>query len=133
MKKLIGLAAATLMLFGLSSAGLARPVASPAFSTSGNPAGSTVGPRVLTGGGSFTNNGTIKGGSSTAVTATGPGAISITNNGTITSSASGILTSDSSSSMIVNNGTISIENNVVSSSGSATAQIGTGIKQTTGP
>jgi hypothetical protein len=137
-KKLIGLATATLVLSALSFEGLARPVGSPskgspAFNTPGNPAGSTVGPQTLAGGGSYTNNGTINGGSSTAVTATGPGSVIITNNGTITSSTRGILTSDSSSSMIINNGTISVENNVFSSSGSANAQLGTGIGQTTGP
>jgi hypothetical protein len=104
------------------------PAYSPNVSSITIPSGTTVGPQTLPSGGSLINNGTIAGGSNTAITSFGPSPTSITNNGSITSSTGGIAASGGSSS-ITNNGSIDVQNSVNSSN----ATVGLGISQTTGP
>lgn len=132
MRTIIGAFVGVALLLG-GGAAEARPVRpasipSPAIV---NPAGSTVGPQTIPGG-TLVNQGTIAGGSSTAITSTGPAPVVIQNNGTITSSTSGILTTGSASSIINNAGTISIINSQTGT-GSVTATMGTGIRQSTKP
>jgi hypothetical protein len=138
MKPIVGLAACAAALLGLVTCVQAHPGGAGGMGQPMNvgvtiPSGMTVGPQNLPGGGSLVNNGTISGGSHTAVTATGPNPVTITNNGLVTSSTGGISTSGNSSSTIVNNGTITVGQTVTSTTGHATATGGTGISQTVGP
>ena len=137
MKIRLGLTACAVLLLGSalqtqahSPGGFAYPAGVSAVTV---PRGATVGPQNLPNGGSLVNNGTINGGSSTAVTAGGPNPVTITNNGSITSSTGGIATSGNSSSTVNNNGSITVGQTVTSTTGNASATVGTGISQRTGP
>lgn len=124
MKPLLGFAAAIALATGYPSAGIAGGSAVII------PHGATVGPQSISGPGttSFTNYGTINGGTHAGVTATGSPSPSITNNGTITSTTQGISVSGSSTATVVNNGTIS----ATSSSTNASAHA-IGINESSGP
>ncbi|MGB8363690.1 MAG: hypothetical protein ACLQUZ_12755 [Rhizomicrobium sp.] len=123
MKTLIGLAATAALVVGYSSAGVAG-------GTVTIPHGSTVGPQIISGPSTtaLINNGTIHGGTSPGVTATGSPSPTITNNGTITSNTVGVSVSGSSSSTVVNKGTIGVTNSTTDGSANAT-----GVSETSGP
>lgn len=123
MKALLGMAGA--LAIGWSSMCLAAGMGTVSI-----PRNTTVGPQTISGPGtrSFSNYGTINGGTDAGVTATGSPTPSVSNYGTITSSTTGISVSGSSSGTVVNSGTVSVTSS--SSTGSAHA---TGISESSGP
>ena len=113
MKTLLGIATTAALVLGFSPTSIAGGV--------------TVGPHTPV----YVNNGTISGGSSPGITATGlPGspAPTIINNGTITSNTVGVSVSGGSSSTVINKGTISATGSTTNGSANAT-----GVSQTSGP